>query len=184
MLSAEHLSGKSLPRSRQRRDWELLPRSIQDNDQWMVHVPSYLQDRSELAKSFDRVQVLPLSGSPVVDQTIYGWQGNQQPPAGGISPAYGWFANMEIPELAVDNSLLKDFDTLALTPTNPGVVGAGTAQTFTLAASLFGVADPLTPGLIPANVTFTQGNGDTGTVTEVPSGDATGQRNVLVRCDG
>ena len=115
-------------------------------------------------------QVLPLGESPVVDQTIYGWQGNQQAPAGGISPAYGWLAKMEIPELAMDNSLLKDFDTLALTPTNPGIIGPGTTQTFTLAASLFGTADPLTPGLTPANVRFTQGNGDTGTVTEVPSG--------------
>jgi len=119
-------------------------------------------------------QVLPLGGNPVVDQTIYGWQGNQQAPAGGISPDYGWFANMEIPELAVDNSLLKDFDTLSLTPTNPGIIGPGTTQTFTLAASLFGTADPLTPGLTPANVAFTHGNSDTGTVALVPSGTQPG----------
>jgi len=53
-------------------------------------------------------------------------------------------------------------------------LGAGTIQTFTLSASLFGVADPLTPGLTPANVTFTQGNTDTGSVTVVPSGTQPG----------
>src|SRR5664280_123919 len=120
-------------------------------------------------------QVVPQAGgSPVVDQTIYGWQGHAQAPAGGIMPAYGWFANQEIPELAIDNSLLKDFDALALSPTNPSPLGAGTIQTFTLSATLFGVADPLTPGLTPANVTFTQSNTDTGSVTVVPSGTQPG----------
>jgi hypothetical protein len=114
-------------------------------------------------------QVVPLGGgAPLVDTTIYGWQGNQQAPAGGISPAYSWFANQEIPELAIDNTLLKDFDTLALSPANPTPLGVGTVQTFTLSASLFGVPDPLTPGLTPANVAFTQGG--TGSVTVVPSG--------------
>ncbi len=114
-------------------------------------------------------QVVPQAGgSPVVDQTIYGWQGNAQAPASGISPAYGWFANQEIPQLAIDNTLLKDFDTLTLSPGNPSPLGAGTVQTFTLSASLFGVADPLTPGLTTANVAFTQGG--TGSVTVVPSG--------------
>ncbi len=112
---------------------------------------------------------MPLGGgAPLVDTTIYGWQGNQQAPAGGISPAYSWFANQEIPELAIDNTLLKDFDTLALSPANPTPLGVGTVQTFTLSASLFGVPDPLTPGLTPANVAFTQGG--TGSVTVVPSG--------------
>ncbi len=119
-------------------------------------------------------QVLPQSGTPIVDTTIYGWQGNAQAPTGGIIPAGDWFANMEIPELAIDDTLLKDFDTLALTPTNPGIIGPGTSQTFTLAASLFGTADPLTPGLTPANVAFTHGNSDTGTVTLVPSGTQPG----------
>ena len=115
------------------------------------------------------LQVVPkVGGSPVVDQTIYGWQGNAQAPAGGIEPAYGLFANQEIPELAIDNSLLKDFDTLTLSPANPSPLGAGTVQTFNLSATLFGVADPLTPGLTPANVTFTQSG--TGSVAVVPSG--------------
>jgi len=114
-------------------------------------------------------QVVPKAGgSPVVDQTIYGWQGNAQAPAGGITPDYAWFANQEIPYLAIDNTLLKDFDALALSPTNPSPLGVGTVQTFTLSASLFGVPDPLTPGLTPANVAFTQGG--TGSVTIVPSG--------------
>lgn len=112
---------------------------------------------------------MPLGGgAPLVDTTIYGWQGYPQPPADGISPAYGWFANQEIPELAIDNTLIKDFDTLTLSPTNPPPLGLGTIQTFILSASLFGTPDPLTPGLAPANVNFTQGG--TGSVTVVPSG--------------
>ena len=119
-------------------------------------------------------QVLPKGGSPVVDATIYGWQGNAQAPTAGISPAYGWFPNQEIPSLAMDNTLLKDFDALALSPAAASPLGAGTAQTFTVAASFGGTPDPLTPGLTPANVTFTQGNADTGTVTVVPSGTQPG----------
>src|SRR5664280_2027047 len=120
-------------------------------------------------------QVVPKAGgTPVVDQTIFGWQSHAQAPAGGISPAYAWFANQEIPQLAIDNALLKDFDALALSPTNPSPLGAGTIQTFTLSASLFGVADPLTPGLTAASVTFTQGNTDTGSVTVIPSGTQPG----------
>ncbi len=69
-------------------------------------------------------QVVSLGGgAPIVDTTIYGWQGNQQAPAGGISPAYSWFANQEIPQLAIDNTLLKDFDTLTLSPANPTPTG-------------------------------------------------------------
>jgi hypothetical protein len=114
-------------------------------------------------------QVVPLGGgTPLVDTTIYGWQTDQQAPPGGIVPLYGWFPNQEIPELAIDNTLLKDFDTLTLSPANPPPLGVGTIQTFILSASLFGTPDPLTPGLTPANVNFTQGG--TGSVTVVPSG--------------
>jgi hypothetical protein len=112
------------------------------------------------------------NASPVVDTTIYGWQGNAQAPAGGIQAAYGYFPNIEIQDLAVDNSLLKDFDTLALAPTTPSNLAAGTTQTFTVSASLFGTADPLTPGLTPANFSFT--NGNTGLVSVVPSGTQPG----------
>jgi hypothetical protein len=112
------------------------------------------------------------NASPVVDTTIYGWQGNAQAPAGGIQAAYGYFPNIEIQELAVDNSLLKDFDTLALAPTTPSNLAAGTTETFTVSASLFGTADPLTPGLTAANITFT--NGNTGLVSVAPSGTQPG----------
>ena len=130
-------------------------------------------------------QVLPQAGgSPIVDQTIYGWQGNAQAPAGGIEPAYGWFVNQEIPELAIDNSLLKDFDTLTLTPTNPSPLGAGTIQKFTLSATFGGVPDPLTPGLTAGERHVHPGQQRYGLGQRRPQRDAAGQRDVLLRCDG
>lgn len=130
-------------------------------------------------------QVLPLGGnSPLVDTTIYGWQGTAQAPAGGITAAYGWFPNMEIPQLALDDTLLKDFDTLTLTPTAPSPLGAGTPQTFDLSATFDGIADPLTPGLTPANFAFTPGNSDTGTVTVVPSGTQPGNGTLSFAATG
>jgi len=154
------------------------------------HIFKVDQNTQNLSVEF---QVVPLGGgTPLVDTTIYGWQNNQQAPPGGISPDVGWFANQEIPELAIDNTLLKDFDTLTLSPTNPPPLGLGTIQTFILSASLFGVPDPLTPGLTPANVNFTQGG--TGSVTVVPSGtqpnngtfsfDATGATDGSVNLTG
>src|ERR1035438_9916294 len=84
-----------------------------------LHISSYQLGLllSALFWTYAVLQLANISGWVVdrfnvgwVDQTIYGWQGNQQAPAGGISPAYGWFANMEIPELAIDNSILEDLN--------------------------------------------------------------------------
>ncbi|HZL68004.1 MAG TPA: hypothetical protein VFC29_11825 [Candidatus Limnocylindrales bacterium] len=130
------------------------------------------------------LQVMPQGGSPVVDKTIYGWQSHAQAPAGGIMSAYGLFANQEIPQLAIDNALLKDFDALALSPTKSQPIGGGDDSNLHALGQLVRSSRPTYSRTHSGERHVHAGQHRYGLGHRRSQRDAAGQWDVLVRCDG